>query len=149
MTTFGVWQPNRGITFVFVYRSKKSNNDLISRLTKGRIKARQRKMQLIARLLDAVPVPSSSPTVSSMHVLRQDSTTRKKTLKYFGAYWKSLICVFYIRPRYIESSCLQQSEHSWSFRAACTCISVESIQTTQFPSGTRICCYRPAGSDGL
>jgi hypothetical protein len=37
-------------------------------------------MQLIARLLDAVPAPSSSPTVSSMHVLRQDSTTRKKHL---------------------------------------------------------------------
>jgi len=50
------------------------------RLTKGRIKARQRKMQLIARLLDAVPAPSSSPTVGSMHVLRQDSTTRHALL---------------------------------------------------------------------
>lgn len=43
------------------------------RLTKGRMKARQRKMHLIARLLDAIPVASSSPNVSILQALRHDS----------------------------------------------------------------------------
>jgi len=47
------------------------------RLTKGRIKARQRKMHLIACLLDAVQSPCASPSLNSaIHPFRPDSGLR-------------------------------------------------------------------------
>lgn len=46
------------------------------RLTKGRTKARQRKMHLIASLLDAVQSPCSSPSLGSIHAFRPDAGLR-------------------------------------------------------------------------
>nr|CAH0101247.1 unnamed protein product [Daphnia galeata] len=46
------------------------------RLSKGRIKARQRKMHLIGKLLDVNNSTPSSPPLGTLHAIRHDSITR-------------------------------------------------------------------------
>ncbi|EFX79851.1 hypothetical protein DAPPUDRAFT_304370 [Daphnia pulex] len=46
------------------------------RLSKGRIKARQRKMHLIGKLLDVNTSTPSSPPLGTLHAMRQDSISR-------------------------------------------------------------------------
>ncbi|XP_032779218.2 protein CLEC16A homolog isoform X3 [Daphnia magna] len=50
------------------------------RLSKGRIKARQRKMHLIGKILDVNTSTPSSPPPGTLHALRQDSIARNAIL---------------------------------------------------------------------
>lgn len=75
MITFAVWQPSKGFyTNPMIGQANLQNITYQHRLSKGRDKARQRKMYLIGRLLDVSMSASSSPPQGAAHPLHVSST---------------------------------------------------------------------------
>ena len=57
------------------------------RLTKGRVKARQRKMHQIARLLEMpgnIGPSCPSPPAVNLHLLRKEAAAQRKCFRHFG-----------------------------------------------------------------